>query len=166
MFFCHFSSANQIASNTLSALAGSDDSRIARQRLCGEPGIPIAFDREFGLSGSYVHRRPIRSPVLRSDNRNPRRNRRRDVDGEICSLQNFGSVNAAKESVRAESPSFAAIERDPQRFVYSLQHVFREAVCMPLTLILSPQPGRDEIGPEGWRNVPARRVGNKSKAAC
>jgi hypothetical protein len=116
-----FSVASQAPTRLLAtryqALAGSDDSRIARQRLSGEPGIPIAFDRAFGLLGSYVHRRLIRSPALRSDNRNPRRNRQRDVGGEICNPQNFGSVNAAKESVQAQSPSFAAIERDPQRFI-------------------------------------------------
>jgi hypothetical protein len=112
-------------------LAGSDDSRIARQRLRGEPGSPIAFDREFGLSGSYVHRRPIRSPALRSDNRNPRRNRRRDVGGEICSLQNFGFVSAAKESVLAESPSFAAIERDPQRFILTSTRLPKSCLHAP-----------------------------------
>jgi hypothetical protein len=118
-----FSVASQAPTRLLAtryqALAGSDDSRIARQRLSGELGIPIAFDRAFGLLGSYVPRRLIRSPALRSDNRNPRPNCRRDVEDELCSLQNFGSVNAAKESVRTESLSFAAIEHDPQRFIYS-----------------------------------------------
>ncbi len=97
-----------------------DDSRIATQRLHGEPGIVIACDREFGLHGSYVRHRPIRWPALRSHNRNPKRNRGTDVGGEICSLRTFGSVNVAKERVQAQSPSFAAIERDPQRLVLTI----------------------------------------------
>jgi len=92
-----------------------DDSRIATQPLHGEPGIPIASGREFRLHDSYVHRHPIRWPALRWDNRNPKRNRRTDVGDEICSLRNFGSVSVAKERVQAQLPSFAALERDPQR---------------------------------------------------
>jgi hypothetical protein len=42
------------------ALGEPDDSKIARQRLHGEPGILTLFDREFALHGSYVRRRPIR----------------------------------------------------------------------------------------------------------
>jgi hypothetical protein len=98
-----------------------DDSRIATQRFRGEPGIPIVFDREFGLHGSYVRHRPIQWPALRSHNRNPKRNRGPDVGAEICSLRNFGSVNVAKEHVQAQSPSFAAIERDPQRFILAIK---------------------------------------------
>jgi hypothetical protein len=94
-------------------LAELDDSRIAIQRLRGEPGIPTASDREFGLHNSYVRHRPIRWPALRSGNRNPTRNRRTDVDGEICSQRSFGSVSVAKKCVQAQSPYFAAIERDP-----------------------------------------------------
>jgi hypothetical protein len=81
----------------------------------GARGIPTACDREFGLHGNYVHRRLIRQPALRWDNRNPKRNLRTDAAGEICSPRNFGSVGVAKEYVQAQSPSFAAIERDPQR---------------------------------------------------
>ena len=40
-----------------------------------------------------------------------------DVDVEIYIPRNFGSVSVAKEYVRAQSHSFAAIERDPQRFI-------------------------------------------------
>jgi len=103
------------------------DSRIATQRLHGEPGIVIACDREFGLHGSYVRRRPIRRPALRSHNRNPERNRRTDVDAEICSLRTFGSVNVAKEHVQAQSPSFAAIERDPQRLILTIKASFEKS---------------------------------------
>jgi hypothetical protein len=95
------------------ALGESDDSRIATQQLHAAPKVPTAFDREFGLRGSCVSRRPIRSPALHSDKRNPARNRQTDVGVEICTLQNFGSASVAKESVQAQSPSFAAIERDP-----------------------------------------------------
>jgi hypothetical protein len=70
------------------ALAESDDSRIATQRLHAERGSLTAFDREFGLPDSYVRRRPIRQPALRWDNRNPGRNRRTDIAGEICSPRN------------------------------------------------------------------------------
>jgi hypothetical protein len=59
------------------------DSRIAEQRLQSVPGILTALDREFGLYDSYARRRQTRRPALRSGNRNPRRNRRTDVGGEI-----------------------------------------------------------------------------------
>jgi hypothetical protein len=59
-----FSVAPQLQTRLLAtryrALAEPDDSRIAKQRLRGEPGIPSAFDREFDLDGSYAHRRPTR----------------------------------------------------------------------------------------------------------
>jgi hypothetical protein len=102
------------------ALDEPDDSRIAKQRLHGGPGIPTAFDREFGLHDNYVHRRPTRWPALRWDYRNPRRNLRTDVVVEICSLRNFGSVSVAKECVQAASPSFAVIERDPRRLILTV----------------------------------------------
>jgi hypothetical protein len=103
------------------ALGEPDDSRIAKQRLHGGPGIPTALDREFGLHGSYARRRPTRWRALRSGNRNPRRNRRADVGGEICSPRNFGSLSVAKEYAQAQSPSFTAIERDPRRLILTVQ---------------------------------------------
>jgi hypothetical protein len=102
------------------------DARIATQRFHAEPGILSAFDREFGVPDSHVRRRPIRQPALRWDNRNPRRNRLTDVGGEICSLRNFGSVSGARESVQAQSPSFATIERDSQRFILTMKRIFRK----------------------------------------
>ena len=97
------------------ALGEPDDSRIATQQVHGARGIPTAFDREFDLHGSYARRRPTRWLALRSDNRNPIRNLRTDAVGETYTLRNFSSVSVAKEYVQAASPSFAAIERDPQR---------------------------------------------------
>ena len=104
--------------------------------------IVTAFDREFGLSDSYVHRRPIRYPALRSDNRNLGHNCRTDVGGEICNPRNFDSVNAAKEYVQPQSPSFVAIERDSQRLILAMNASSEKSLWMPLTLILSPQAGR------------------------
>jgi hypothetical protein len=124
------------------ALDEPDDSKIAKQRLHGGLGIPTAFDREFGLHGSYARRRPTRWLALRSDNRNPRRNHRTDVGGEICSPRNFGSVSVAKEYVRAQSPSFAAIERDPRRLILTVNASSENGFRMPLTSILSPLAGR------------------------
>jgi hypothetical protein len=85
------------------------------------------FYREFGLHGSYVLRRPIRYPALRWDSRNPRRNHRTDVGGEICSPRNFDSASVAKECAQVESPSLAAIERDSQRFILTIEGIFRKA---------------------------------------
>jgi hypothetical protein len=118
-----------------------DDSKISIQRLRGEPGVPTAFDHEFGLHDSYVHRRPIRSPALRWDNKNLRHNRGTDVGDETCSLRNFGSVSVAKEYVQAHSPFFAAIERDPQRFILTINVSFEKPFAHPLISILSPQSG-------------------------
>src|SRR5437867_9854367 len=42
------------------ALGEPDDSRIATQRLHGQPGILTAFYREFGLHSSYVLHHLIR----------------------------------------------------------------------------------------------------------
>ena len=112
-----FSVAARVRTRSLAtrcqALGEPDDSRIAAQRFHGEPGIP-AFDREFGLHGSYAHRRLIRLPALRSDNRNPTRSPRTDVGGEICNLRNFDCVSVAKECAQAQSLFFAAMEGDPQ----------------------------------------------------
>ena len=51
------------------------------------------------------------------DNRNPGCSSPTGADGEICSLQNFGSANAAKECARCRLPSFAANEPDSQRII-------------------------------------------------
>jgi len=123
-------------------LGEPDDSRIATRRLHAEPGILTAFDREVGLPDSYVRRRPIRQPALRWDNRNPGRNHRTNVGGEICNPRNFGSVSSARESVQAQSPSFATIERDSQRFILTMNASSEKSFRMPLTSILSPQAGR------------------------
>jgi hypothetical protein len=65
-----------------------------------------------------------------------------DVGGEIYILRNSSSVSVAKDYVPAQLLSFAAIERDAQRFILnhtgSLENPFR----MPLTSILSPQARR------------------------
>ena len=118
------------------------DSRIATQRFHAEPGILSAFDREFGVPDSYVRRRPIRQPALHWDNKNPGRNRRTGVGGEICSPRNFSSVSAARESVQAQSPSFATIKRDSQRFILTINASSEKSLRMPLTSILSPQARR------------------------
>ncbi len=106
-----------------------DDSKIATQQVHGGPGIPTEFDREFGPQGSYARRRPTRWRALRSDNRNPRRNRPTDVDGGICSPRNFGSVSVAKEYVQAQSPSFAAIERDPRGLILTVNASSEKCGC-------------------------------------
>jgi len=124
------------------ALGEPDDSRIAIQRLHGGLGILTAFDREFGLLGSYARRRPTQWLALRSDNRNPRRNHRTDVGGEICSSRNFSSMTVAKEYVQAQSPSFAAIERGPRRLILTVNASPGKGFRMPLTSILSPLAGR------------------------
>jgi hypothetical protein len=141
-----FSVASRVQTRLLAtrcrSLGEPDDSRIGTQRFRAEPGILTAFDREFGLPDSYVRRRPIRQPALRWDNRNPARNHRTDVGGEICSPRNFDSVSAAKESVQAQSPSSAAIERDSQRFILAMGASSEKSFRIPLTSILSPQAGR------------------------
>ena len=131
------------------ALGEPDDSRIAKQTLHGGLGIPTAFGREFGLHGSYARRRPTRWLALRSDSRNPRRNLRTDVVGEIWSLRNFGSVSVAKEYVQAVSPSFAAIERDPQRITLIIKLSSEKLFTNAPSLQSSPrQRGEAEERPE------------------
>jgi hypothetical protein len=55
--------------------------------------------------------RPIRSRALQPGNRNPVCNSLMDADGEICSLQNFGSASGAKERAQSRLPSCATNER-------------------------------------------------------
>ena len=78
------------------------DSKISTQRLHGDPGIPIAFGREFDLHGSYVHRRPVQWPALRWDSRNPRRNR---CQATMISRPNFYTDEASRTFVDTESAS-------------------------------------------------------------
>jgi hypothetical protein len=40
-----------------------------------------------------------------------------DADGEICSLQNFGSSNAAKECAQSRLPFLATNEPDSRRII-------------------------------------------------
>jgi hypothetical protein len=47
-----------------------------------------------------------------------------DVGGEIYILRNSGSVSVAKEYVRVQSPSFAAIEHDSQRLILTINPIF------------------------------------------
>ena len=120
----------------------SDDSKIAVQRfLCGL-GIPTALDREFARHDSYARHRPIQLRALWSDRRNPVCSSPTDADGEICSLQRFGSANAAIACAQDQLPSFATNERDSRPIILLTSAVFeRES---PLTLVLSPQAGRGE----------------------
>jgi len=125
-----FSVAPQVSTRLVATrcrvLGEPADSRIAAQRLHGEPEIGTACDREFGPHGSYARRRPTQWRALRLDNRNPRRNRRTDVGGEICSPRNFGSLSVAKEYAQAQWPSFAAIERDPRRSILTVSVSFEK----------------------------------------
>lgn len=63
-----------------------------------------------------------------------------DVGGEIYILRNSGSVSVAKEYVPAQSPSFAAIERDPQRLILRL-NASSEKPFPPDAPHLNPLPG-------------------------
>ena len=40
-----------------------------------------------------------------------------DADSEICSLQNFGSANVAKECAQCRLPSFTTNEPDSRRII-------------------------------------------------
>jgi hypothetical protein len=103
-----------------------DDSRTAAQRFPCEPEIPTEFDLEFVRHDSYGHHRPIRSRALRSDNRNPGCNGRMDADSEICSLQNFGSANAAKECAQCRFPSCVTNEHDSRRIILVTNAIFEK----------------------------------------
>jgi hypothetical protein len=94
-----------------------DDSKIAVQRFLCESGMPSAFDPEFVRHDSNARHRPIRSRALRSDSRNPECSSPTDADGEICSLQSFGSANAAKVCAQDRLLSFATNERDSRRII-------------------------------------------------
>ena len=134
------------------ALGEPDDSRIATQQGHGRPGILTAFDRDFGLHGSYARRRPTRWLALRSDNRNPRRNRRTDVGGEICIPRNFGSLSVAREYVQAQSPFFAAIERDPRGLILTVNVSSEKGFVDAPHLNPLPLAGRGALGRD-FKNV-------------
>ncbi len=121
-----------------------DDSKTAAQRSPCEPEIPSAFGREFVRHNSYARHRPIRSRALRSNNRNPRCSNPMDADGEICSLQNFGSANAAKECAQCRLPSCVTNEHDSRRIILVTNAIFEKQDFTPH---LSPLPlakGRGE----------------------
>ena len=63
--------------------------------------ITVQFDRE--LCGRTIEIQDVNS--------------RMDADGEICSLQNFGSSNAAKECAQCRLPSFSTNEPDSRRVI-------------------------------------------------
>jgi hypothetical protein len=140
------------------ALGEPDDSRIATQQVHGWPGILTAFDREFGPQGSYARRRPTRWRALRLDNRNPRRNRRTDVGGEICIPRNFGSLSVAKEYVQAQSPSFAAIERDPRGLILIVNVSSEKGFVDAPHLNPLPASGERRAGAGTLRTLSARSI--------
>ena len=135
-----------------------DGSKISTQQLHGGLGSRTAFDPELGRDGSYVHRRPIRRLALRSDSRNPRRNRRTDVGGEICSQRNFGSASVAKECVQAQWPSVAAMERAPQRFILIINAFLEKSVYVRP----SPQSSPRKRGDADWAGSREWRVSNRA----
>jgi hypothetical protein len=79
---------------------------------------------------------------LRSDNKNPRRTRRTDVAGEICSPRNFGS--RCRQRTRSGSVAFFRSNRARSTRINSnCQCLLRKGgLWMPLTSILSPLAGR------------------------
>jgi len=72
-----------------------------------------------------------------------------DADGEICSLQSFGSADAAKVYAQYRLPSFVTSERDSQGIILLTTAVFeRESTNHP-SRQSSPRK-RGEAG-ETWR---------------
>ena len=63
---------------------------------------------------------------MRSDNRNPGCSSPTGADGEICSLQNFGSANAAKGCAQCQLSSFATNERDSRRIILVTIGIFEK----------------------------------------
>jgi hypothetical protein len=108
-----------------------DVSRTATQQFHDEQAILIASDRESGRHDSYAHHHPTRSPALRPDNRNQVCNSPKGAVGEICSLQNFGSVSAAKECAQLELPSCVAGERGSQRITLMTKTISKAGSMIP-----------------------------------
>ena len=104
-----------------------DDSKTAAQRSLCEPEILTAFGREFVRRDSYAHCHPIRSRALRSDNRNPGCSSPMDADGEVCSLQNFGSANDASKCAQCRLLSCVTNEHDSRRIILVADVIFRKA---------------------------------------
>jgi len=134
----------------------SDDSKIAVQGfLCG-PGIPTALDREFAQNDNYAPHRPIRSRPLRSDSRNPECSNPTDADGEICSLQSFGSANDAKVYAQDRLLSFATNERDSRRIILLTSAVSESGAIAPH---LSPLPASGaRRRSNSWGDAPSLRL--------
>jgi hypothetical protein len=110
-----------------------DDSKIAGQRSPSEPEIPTSLYREFVRCDSYARLRPIRSRALRLDNRNPECSSPTGADGEICSPQNFGSANVAKECAQCRLLAFVANARDSRRNILVTNVISKSSIG------LSPQ---------------------------
>src|SRR4029450_8327100 len=82
-----------------------------------ESRIPSAVDPEFVRHDSYARHRLVQSRALRSDSRNPECSSPRDADGEIYTLQSFGSANDAKVCGQDRLRFFATNERDSRRII-------------------------------------------------
>ena len=65
-----------------------------------------------------------------------------DADGEICSLQNFGSAGGAKECAQYRLSSFVTSARDSPGIILVTDAISENGIKRPLTLVLSPQAGR------------------------
>ena len=133
-----------------------DDSKIAAQRSLCEPGSPSALDREFAQNDSYARHRPIRSRALRSGSRNPECSSPADADGEIYSLQSFGSANGPKVRPQDRLLSFATNERDSRRIILLASAVSRKADQPPLTFHLRRRLRRDKQSPPRKRGEASR----------
>ncbi len=65
-----------------------------------------------------------------------------DADGEICSLQNFGSANAAKEYAQCRLVSCVTDERDSRRIILVTTAIFERQDCTPH---LNPLPATEAM---------------------
>jgi hypothetical protein len=105
-----------------------------------------AFNRDFDRSDNCDHHHPIRSLALQQDNRSRVRRDSTDADAGIYTQQNFDSVNVAKERVQGRLVFCGVIERGSHGIDFTSRLINWKRGCIwPLTLILSPQPGRGGV---------------------
>jgi hypothetical protein len=55
-----------------------------------------------------------------------------DADGEICSLQNFGSASVAKECAQCQLPFFAINEHGSRKIILDTTAIFEKYDCIVL----------------------------------
>lgn len=139
---CVFQAPTRCSAGRCPVLLGSGDSKIERRQFPGWREIFLERDRVSPENDSRDLSHPVRSQVLRRDNRNRACRGEWDVGAGICSPRSYDFAGGAREYVHIRS----CVSGDSGRVTFgNLLGLCRSGARkfpVPLTSILSPQRGR------------------------